>query len=114
MAQPEPLVFDVKDYRGRRVIFTKKKLKEKRADHPELDLVQFIRAVKDAITAPEEVWPDYFDTHKHCYYGKYETYMYAKVVVYVGVAKGEPCRVVSAYSIDYVKEKKYKTLKRIV
>ena len=55
-----------------------------------------------------------FDTHKHCYYGKYETYMYAKVVVYVGVAKGEPCRVVSAYSIDYVKEKKYKTLKRIV
>jgi len=114
MAQSEPLVFDVKDYRGRRIIFTKKKLKEKRADHPELDLVQFIRAVKNAVITPEEVWPDYFDSHKHCYYGKYETNMYAKVVVYVGVARGESRRVVSAYSIDYVKERKYKTLKRIV
>lgn len=114
MAQPEPLVFDVKDYRGRRVIFTKKKLKEKRDDHPELDLVQFLRAVKDAVISPEEVWPDYFDPHKHCYYGKYETNMYAKVVVYVRAGVGEPCRVVSAYSIDYIKEKKYKTLTRIV
>lgn len=107
-------MFDVRDYRGRRVIFTKKKLKEKRADHPELDLVQFLRAVKDAVIAPEEVWPDYFDPRKHCYYGKYETNMYAKVVVYVGVGKGELCRVVSAYSIDYIKEKKYKALTRIV
>lgn len=115
MASTETLVFDVRDYRGKRIIFTKKKLKEKCADHPELHLIQFIGAVKNALIEPEEVWPDYVDPrNKHCYYGKYETNIYAKVVVYVGVGRQEPCRVVSAYAIDYIKERKYKTLTRII
>jgi hypothetical protein len=115
MPNQEPLILDLNDYRGRRIIFTKKKLEEKKSDHPELGLVEFIRAIKSALKEPEEVWPDYYERReKHCYYGKYIDGVYAKVVVYVRVERGEPCRVVSAYAIDYVKERKYKDLTKIV
>ncbi len=114
MSNADNLVFDIRDYRGRRVIFTKKKLEEKKADHPELNLMQFIATIQQAIREPEEVWPDYFERNKkHCYYGKYES-VYAKVVVYVGMPHGGPFQVVSAYIIDKIKEKKYKDLVRIV
>jgi hypothetical protein len=116
MANNEPLVFDVRDFRGKQIIFTKKKLEEKKADHPELRLVEFIRAVQGALKEPEEVWPDAFEKEKHCYYGKYQEGTYAKVVVYMSYNRYVPSRVVSAFEIDKIKERKYqdKGLKKIV
>ena len=104
----EQLVFEVVDFRRRRVVFAKKKLKEKNVDHPELALVEFLRAVKNALSDPVEVWPDYFEKQKHCYYGIYMTGVYAKVVVYMSYNRDIPSRVVSAYAIDKIKERKYK------
>jgi hypothetical protein len=88
----EPLLLDTHDYRGRRIIFTSKKWKEKRAWHEELNLLE-----------PKE---------RHCYYGRYLKELYVKVVIYI--RESEPYHVVSAYAIDKIKEKKYKVLHRIV
>ena len=113
MATQELLVFDIKDFRGKRVVFTKEKLAKKRVDHPELDLIEFLRAVKVAIQDPIEVWPDAFEKEKECYYGKYREGTYAKVVVYMSHNRQSPSRVVSAYEIDKIKETKYKNVKRV-
>ena len=113
MPAQESIVFAVKDYRGNRVVFTRQKLKQKKIDHPELNLFQFISAVKKALQEPEEVWPDYFDRKRRCYYGKYEDGVYTKVVVHMSYHSHEPSRVVSAYAVAYIKERKYKNLTRI-
>ncbi|GEM_PF-6502972 len=87
----EPLVFDIEDFRGKRIIFTKEKLERKKIDHPELGIVGFIEAVKVALREPVGVWPDFFNKEKHCYYGTYDG-VYAKVVVCMSYTIHAPSR----------------------
>ena len=54
-------IFEVIDYRGKRVVFTKAKWEEKRSDHPELNKDAFIACVRQALIEPDEVWEDYND-----------------------------------------------------
>jgi len=109
---PEDNIFSVVDYRGKTVVFTKKKWKEKQSDHPELRKKKFINCLKKAIEEPEEVWQDYQDKkNKRCYYRKYSSSSYAKVVIWTG---GSLCSVVTAYEISNIKESKYLNLKRIL
>jgi hypothetical protein len=114
--QNEPLVFDVLDFRKKRVIFTHKKRKEKRISHPELDRREFLEAVQSTVVEPDVVWPDRHEKQKHCYYREYGEGVYVKVVVYMSYNRHEPSRVVSAYMIDKIKEEKYRSegLQRIV
>lgn len=104
-------IFSVVDYSGKIVVFTKKKWREKQSDHPELHKKTFINCIKRAIEKPEEVWQDYQDKkNKRCYYRKYSSFSYVKVVIWVG---DNPCSVVTAYEINDIKESKYPNLKRI-
>lgn len=109
----EGYIFSVQDYRGKVVIFTRKKWGEKQSDHPELHKKQFLECVKRALEKPDEVWEDYGDReHRRCYYRKYSPQSYAKVVVWIS---DNPCVVVTAYEINFVKENKYTPqLKRLV
>lgn len=104
-------VVDTKNDLGRRVIFTYKKWKQKSVDHPELLKGAFIHNIKKTVENPEEVWEDYQDKkHKQCYYKKYSMFSYVKVVIWM---KGNPCQVVTAYEIDYIKEENYPELQRL-
>lgn len=111
----EENIFDTVDYRGVRVVFTRKKWKEKSVIHPELNNKVFLRNLKEAIKNPEQVWPDYKDYKKkkgkRCYYKKYSKNFYVKAVIWVD---GDPCQVISAYLIDYIKESKYPELRRLI
>ena len=103
-------VIDTIDWQGDRVIFTKKKWKEKAKQHPELNSKTFLRNVVKTIEKPQQVWEDYDNKKdKQCYYWKYSVTNYIKVVIWIN---DDPCRVVTAYFIDWVKESKY-NLKRI-
>lgn len=105
-------IFCVEDYRGKNVIFTKKKWREKQFDHPELNKEAFIDCLKRTIIKPDEVWEDYEDKkNKRCYYKKYSTTSYAKAVVWI---KANPCNVVSAFEISDIKESKYPNLRKLV
>jgi len=107
----EENIIDIEDYRGRRVIFTWNKWKEKSIMHPELRNKIFLRNIKRVIENPTEVWQDYSDKkNKRCYYWKYSTHTYIKVVIWVSYC---PCYIVTAYQINYIKEKKYPELKRL-
>ncbi|MEK7576208.1 MAG: PBECR2 nuclease fold domain-containing protein [Patescibacteria group bacterium] len=110
MPQPD-FIFRVTDYRGKIVIFTKAKWEEKQSDHPELHKQAFLDCLKKTIIQPEEVWEDYSDKKKRCYYRKYSSSTYAKVVVWMN---GNPYHVVTAYEIDGIKEKKYPNLKQFI
>jgi hypothetical protein len=104
-------VFATIDYRGKRVIFTKAKWTKKRFDHPELYKETFVACAQRALIDPDEVWEDHDDRkHRRCYYKKYSSVSYAKVVVFVN---DDPCRVITAYEIGYIKEAKYIDLKRV-
>ena len=104
-------IIDVEDYRGERVTFSQKKLEEKSKQHPELKKTAFIARVKTAITDPDYVWEDYGDKkNRRCYYRKYSTTTYVKVVVWV---TSKPCVVVTAYEIDKIKEEHYSGLKQL-
>jgi len=108
MDAPE-YIFQTTDYRGKEIIFTKAKWEEKHFRHPELNKDAFIKCIERALAEPDEVWEDYEDRRrKRCYYKKYSGY--AKVVVFVAE---DPCRVVTAYEIDRIKETKYFDLKRV-
>lgn len=108
---PEENIFSVVDYTGKKVVFTKKKWEEKQSDHPELHKKTFINCVKKALEDPEEVWQDYQDKkNKRCYYRKYSSFSYAKVVVWVG---GSTYSVVTAYEINDIKEGKYSNIRKI-
>jgi len=107
----EKYVIDTKDYRGKRVIFTKKKRIEKSITHPELRSDKFIENVKRAIEKPTHVWQDYDDKkRKRCYYWKYSPETFVKVVIWVAE---KPCVVVTAFLADWIKETKYPELKDI-
>ncbi|MDP3764612.1 MAG: PBECR2 nuclease fold domain-containing protein [bacterium] len=109
---PEKNIFSVVDYRGKTVVFTKKKWQEKQSDHPELHKKAFINCLKRTIEDPEEVWQDYQDKkNKRCYYRKYSSSSYAKVVVWI---RHSPCSVVTAYEISDIKESRYSDLKKIL
>lgn len=85
---------------------------EKQKDHPELKRKVFLKNLRETIIKPEEVWQDYSDKKKkRCYYKKYSTNSYIKVVVWI---KDNPCNIVTAYEINYIKEWKYSELKRIL
>jgi len=104
-------VFDVIDYRGKKIIFTKKKLKEKSVTHSELLNTTFLKNLEQAIIDPEEVWQDYDKpNHKRCYYKKYSMNTYIKAIIWV---YDNPCRVVSAFETPFIKETKYSELKRL-
>lgn len=105
-------IFCLDDYRGKNVIFTKKKWQEKQFDHPELHKETFIDCLKRAIIKPDEVWPDFADSKcKRCYYKKYSATSYAKAIIWI---KNNPCSVVTAFETDYIKENNYPNLKKIL
>ena len=104
-------VFDVTDYREKKIIFTKKKLKEKSVNHPELLNATFLKNLEQTIIDPEEVWQDYDKPrYKRCYYKKYSTNTYVKAIIWI---TDNPCRVVSAFETPFIKESKYSELKRL-
>jgi hypothetical protein len=104
-------VFDATDYRGKRIVFTKAKWMKKHLDHPELHKETFIACIERALIDPDEVWEDHDDRkHRRRYYKKYSSVSYAKAVVFVA---DDPCRVITAYEIGYIKETKYVDLKRV-
>ena len=112
--ETDPIISTTDD-EGQPIVFTKAKWEEKQVDHPELLDATFMANVEKTMQAPEEVWPDYADhtagkTDKQCYYRKYSSYTYVKVVVWVN---DSPRRVVTAYGIDCVKEAKYTGLGRL-
>jgi len=105
-------IIDIADYRDKRVIFTQKKLDEKSEEHPELRRTKFLKNIERVIADPEVVWEDYADRkNRRCYYGKYSKNTYIKVVIWI---KSTPCRVITAYEIDKVKEENYTGLKQII
>jgi len=105
------IIFSVEDYRGEKVIFTRKKWEQKKNDHPELQKEAFIECLKRAIMKPDEVWEDFGDKRKRCYYKKYSQFTYAKAIVWI---RHSPCQVVSAFEIDYIKENNYPNLRKFV
>jgi len=104
-------IIDVEDYRGKRVIFTYEKWKEKSITHSDLLNKTFLKNLKETIIDPEEVWQDYSDKkYKRCYYKKYSTNSYVKVVIWI---TNNPNRVVTAFQINFIKENKYPNLRRV-
>lgn len=107
----ERLIIDVEDYRGKRVIFTEKRWKIKSVQHPELLSRKFLSNVERTIQAPQEVWEDYGDSkNRCCYYRKYSTQTYVKVVIWTS----GNCQVITAFETNFIKETKYANLKRLV
>ena len=104
-------VVDIIDYRGKRVILTYKKWKEKATVHPELNNRTFVRNLKQTIENPEQVWEDKSDKiRKMCYYKKYSVNSYVKVVAWIA---SDPCCVISAFQTDRIKETNYPDTKRL-
>lgn len=103
-------VLDEIDYRGKRVILTFKKWKQKSSQHPELLDGKFIKNLQSTIKNPDEVWEELSSKDKACYYKKYSINSYIKVVIWV---KGNPAHIVSAFETNYIKEVKYPKLKRL-
>lgn len=102
----EDNIIDIEDYRGARVVFTEKKRQFKIKTHPELKSPTFLKNIERALKEPEEVWEDYDDpAHKCCYYRRYSTQTWVKVVVWTN---GD-CHVVTAFEADFIKESKYPT-----
>jgi hypothetical protein len=109
MDEPE-CIFKVEDYRGKVVIFTKAKWEEKRLRHPELNKAAFLKRVERAIVEPDEVWEDYEDRNrKRCYYKKYSSVSYAKVVVFIMETKFNKKKILDfvANFAKIAKEKKW-------
>lgn len=105
MTQKEDKKLDLKDYRGERVVFLKSKWKEKSKIHPELENKVFLDNLEKAIEEPNFVWEDKSDSkNKRCYYWKYSTSTYIKVVIWIS---SNPCRVVTAFETNRIKEEKY-------
>ncbi|OGF28293.1 hypothetical protein A2477_02430 [Candidatus Falkowbacteria bacterium RIFOXYC2_FULL_47_12] len=103
------MIFKIKDCFDQDVIFTKKKFNRKKQNHPELLKKQFIKCVQNCLAAPDEVWPDYSNpANKKCYYKKYSQISYAKVVVWF---TDNPAQVVTAFEINYIKEKSIRVCK---
>jgi hypothetical protein len=103
-------LLDIKDYRGKRIIFTKEKWKEKSIQHTELRNKEFLKSIKKAIENPTEVWEDYGSKKRKCYYWRYGINIYVKVVI---LEVGNPYNVITAYKINKIKEKTYHNLKQI-
>jgi hypothetical protein len=111
MQKKPPLFLEALDYREKRVVFAQKKWQEKSKTHPYLKLPQFKNFIQTAIENPTEVWQDYDEPRKkRCYYYKYSATMYVKVVVWVD---DDPCRVVTVFNLDYIKEMNYPSLRRL-
>lgn len=102
---------DVLDYEGNRAILTKKKLEQKALQHPELKNKIFLKNLIRKIENPDEVWQDQQDSKaKRCYYKKYSTESYVKVVIWI---QDSPYRIVSAFETNKIKETMYPKLKRL-
>lgn len=105
----EKYIIDTVDYRGKRVVFTERKWREKSEQHPELLKSKFLKNLKKTIETPQIVWQDYADPKKkRCYYWKYSVTTYIKVIIFIF---DNPCNVVSAFEVDYIKESQYPNLK---
>ena len=92
----EEYIIDALDYRGERVVFSRKKWQQKSIIHPDLLKI---------------VWQDYNDKeYKRCYYKKYSSHSYVKVVIFIDSVF---CRVVTAFQTNYIKEGGYSELKKI-
>jgi hypothetical protein len=107
----EDYIFRLDDYRGKEVLFTKEKWEKKRFRHPELNKSAFLKCLLRTIADPDEVWEDYEDReNKRCYYKKYSSVSYAKIVVSIA---SNPCVVITAYEISGIKETNYFGLRRV-
>ena len=105
------IILDVIDHEGNRAIFTSKKLQQKALQHPELNNKRFLQNIVRTIEKPDEVWEDQDDSAKRrCYYRKYSTNTYIKVVIWTA---NEPHRIVSAFETNRIKEAQYPKLKRL-
>lgn len=107
-----PHIIDTLDYQGQRIILTYEKWKEKSVTHPELNNKKFLENLKRAIENPSDVWEDYDDKkRKICYYRKYSVNTYVKAVILIKV---NPWVIISAFSVNKIKELKYSGLRQIV
>ena len=107
----EKCIIEVLDYRGIRTVFTEKRWKIKLVQHPELQSPKFLKNVERTIKEPQEVWQDYGDSkNRRCYYRKYSTHTYVKVVVWI---RGD-CQVITAFETNFIKEIKYDNLRRLL
>jgi len=105
-------IIDIEDYRGKRIIFTYKKWKQKSITHPELCNKIFLKNLKETIRKPEEVWQDYSDKKcKRCYYKKYSVNSYVKVIIWT---YSNPCHVITAFETNQIKEVQYPKLKPLL
>lgn len=104
-------VIDVADNEGKRIILTRKKWEEKSKIHPELKNKTFLKNLGEALKNPEQIWEENSDSkNKRCYYKKYSTTSYVKAVVWI---TDNPCRVISAFETNKIKEETYPNLKRL-
>ncbi len=104
-------IIDTIDDEGKRVILTRKKWKEKSKIHPILTNNTFLRNLKQAIEAPEQVWEDKSNKKdKRCYYKKYSTDLYVKAVV---LTVRNPYCIISAFASNKIKESIYPGFKRL-
>ncbi len=111
MKSGEKLAIDTQDDTGSRVIFTERKRRQKATQHPELNNKTFLKNLEETIRKPQEVWEEYSDKkNKACYYKKYSTVSYVKVVIWT---TSIPYEVVTAYEINWIKETKYPGLRRL-
>lgn len=104
-------VLDEQDYRGKRVIFSRKRWKTKSLQHPELLSPKFMLNLVKTVNNPEEVWEDYADPkNRRCYYKRYSVNTYIKAVIWT---TGKHM-IITAFETNFIKETKYYKLRRLV
>lgn len=99
-----------KNYSGKDVVFDENNRQEHLDKHPELRDPAFIKRVKKVIEKPQYVYPSVYKKEVHCYYsldfyqdtGRGRVNRYTKVVIMV---KAKPCRVMTAFRTNIIREK---------
>src|SRR3989344_5213333 len=102
----ETCCIDVKDYSGRRTIFTHRQLELKSPNRPELREEGILERVKETIENPNFVYLDLEHSDRFVYYRR--EYKINSRVQYMKVIlrdRKEDLFVITAYRPDYVKER---------
>lgn len=71
MNEDDIIFIEIEKYEGKEIIFTRKKLEQKKDDHPELLKKKFLKCAQKALKEPDKLWENYQDKRKRCYYKKY-------------------------------------------
>ena len=102
----ETYCLDVKDYAGRRCVFTDQQLALKSPRRPELREEGVLGRIREAVTQPSFVYADLEHSTRLAYYR--EEYRIDGRIRYMKVvleARGAEFFIVTAYRPDYVKER---------